>query len=87
MTKKADKAKAALLGLNEATAIHWISQDFAMACLLETLAKRQPTIAEAVAQAMSEGVQRLPVNKYPGLHGKIDKYIWMIRGHLATKPR
>lgn len=58
-----------------------------MACLLETLAKHQPAIAESVAQAMEESSRRLPVNKYPGLDERIDKYIWMIRGHLAKKPR
>jgi hypothetical protein len=64
-----------------------IVQDLAISCLLETLAKREPGIAEAVAAAMKENSNQLWVNRQPGLREKIDEYIRLIQSGLAKNPR
>jgi hypothetical protein len=87
MAKKEDAAREALIKQYEAIGAHMLSQEFVVSCLLETLAQSQPAIAEIVARKMKESMGKLPIDQYPGVRERLDKYLDLIRTQLAKKPQ
>lgn len=71
----------------EAIAAHMISQEIAMACLLEALAKQQPSLARSVAASMKESILKMPLDKVPGLELKIETYLSLINTQLSKNPQ
>jgi hypothetical protein len=66
---------------------HMVSQEFVMSCLLETIAQRQPAIGEALLLKIEESISTHPIDEFPGLRERIDKYVNLLRSQTAKKPQ
>lgn len=62
---------------------HMISQQFAVACLFQTLARVQPTIAKEIAQELQKNLRQVDVRQYPGVRVSVEEYISLLESQAA----
>ena len=66
-----------------AIAAHMISQDVAIACLFETLARVQPAVALATAQAIKESSKKFNESKFVGVQKRIAMLVSLLESQAG----
>ena len=84
MTKdKSEKTTDDALSKYEALSAYLLSQEVAISCFFEVLAKSNPTTAKAVSQSMKKACSKISDAKHPGVNKRIQLYIALLESNLG----